>query len=688
MRNIFLAFFAALSLCPGAVAGGSSADTLKVLAIGNSFTEDACIQDLYGFFEAAGRPVVIGVAMRGGSSIENHVDWALGDKPLFTYVRIDASGRSSEKGVTLARALSDDKWQVVTFQQQSGKAAQRETFEPYLGKLVKYVRKRTPKGVRLMFYQTWAYDERSTSHWAMFGHLNAEMYPRLMAVSREFSAKYGMDVIPAGTAVENSRTSFNMRNVVRRGDHMNFTFGRYMVAATWFEALTGEDVRPYDYAPYTLPNHVRREMARKCAHFACLKPYEVTDMTSGGGAYHAEEAGLPNYDPALIPPYILPDPLVMNDGTPVTSIEQWEGQRREELLELFRSEVYGRSPMRLPGQHYKVLEEEDNIFVGLGRRVRVAVYYTDKEDKYIDVQMFIPKHVEGPVPAFIMMNLQGNTIINEMETIAYPDEYQFKSYDIYGYPPRGMKRSRHPLELILSRGYAFIGFSAYDVDPDFDDGYQNGVTPYIYKPGQHFPEPDQWGAISEWAWAHSRIMDYLEEAQDLIDPQKVAVAGHSRMGKTALWTVAQDRRFALAVSNCSGCTGAAITMRRIGQTVRQINTTFPHWFCFNYLKYMDNEDALPVDQHELIALCAPRPVFVTSATLDRWADPEGEFLGAYYATPVYKLYGFEGLEGYEFPGADKLVDGDHLAYHMHVGRHSMNGYDWYHYLNYADKYLK
>lgn len=682
----FVITLAVLCLCVSL--RGAQTDTLRILAIGNSFTEDACWQDLYGFFETAGKPVIIGCLTRGGSSLEQHLEWAISDQPMFTYVHIDARGQEKTKGFTLSEALSRQAWDVVTFQQQSAKAAQRETFEPYLGKLIKYVRKRTPRGVRLMFYQTWAYDERSTSHWMMFGHLNSEMFPALVSVSREFSEKYKMGLIPAGTAVQNSRTSFNMTNVVRAGDHMNYTFGRYLVAATWFEAITGEDVQPYDYAPYTLPNHVRREMARKCAHAACQKPFEVTSMVSGTGAYGSEEAGLPNYDTALIPPYTLPDPLVAEDGTRIETKEQWETIRRPELLSLFRSEVYGYSPDRLSGQHYKVLDEEENIFVGLGRRIRVAIYYTDKEDKYVDVQIFIPNHPKGPVPAFLMMNLEGNAAVNEMESIAYPDEQQFKGYDIFGYPPRGMKRPRHPLELILSRGYAFITFFASDVDPDFDDGYQNGVTPYIYKSGQHFPEPDQWGAISEWAWAHSRIMDYLEEAQDRIDARRVAVAGHSRMGKTALWTVAQDRRFALAVSNCSGCTGAALSRRRIGQTVRQICTTFPHWFCLNYVKYMDNEDALPVDQHELIALCAPRPVFVTSGSLDRWADPEGEFLSEVHAIPVYQLYGLQGLPETEFPGVDRLVVGEGMGYHMHPGKHTMSGYDWFQYLNFADAYLK
>lgn len=666
----------------------SAGDTLRVLAIGNSFTVDACEQDLYGTFRAAGRPVIIGYVTRGGSSLEDHWNWASGDEPKFRYCKIGDGAQVSEGKATLARALADEPWEVVTFQQQSGKAAQRETIEPWLGKLVKYVRKRVPRGVRLMYYQTWAYDERSTSHWMMFGHLNAEMYPNLVANSREFSAKYKMGVIPVGTAVENLRTSFNMINVVRGGDHLNYTIGRYLAAATWYEALTGDDVQAYDYAPYTLPNPIRRAMARKCAHAAVVQPYEVTSMVSGRGAYASEEAGILNYDESLVPDYTLPDPLVCEDGTPVCDTTLWETRRRGELLELFRSEVYGRSIGRLPGQHYKVTSVDENVFGGLATRMNVAIYYTEKEDKYIDLMMFLPNGVDGPVPAFIMMNLQGNAGLNEDENVPYPNELQLSNYQIYGYPPRGWRRDRYPLEMILSRGYALLTFYAGDVDPDFDDGYQNGVTPFIYRPGQRIPEPDQWGAISEWAWAHSRVMDYLEEAQDRVDAHRVAVAGHSRVGKTALWTMAQDRRFALVISNCSGCSGAALSRRRFGQTVRQIQTTFPHWFCLNYLKYMDKEDELPVDQHELIALCAPRPVYVASATLDRGADPKGEFLSLVAAMPVYRLYGKEGLSQTEWPEPRTPVSGDGMGYHLRPGKHTISGYDWLQYLNFADKEMR
>lgn len=690
MKNFRLLIISLLLACTtaAAVAAPTRTDTLRVLAIGNSFTVDACSQDLYGFFEAAGQPVIIGYVTKGGSCFEQHMRWAKSDSAAFVYNKIVEGHNKAGKGATLSQALKDEPWDIVTFQQQSAKSAIRESIDPYLGQLVKYVRKRVPKGVRMMYYQTWAYEHESTiKQFEQFNKDEKAMYDAIMEVSREFSAKYKMDIIPAGTAVQNLRSSFNMNNDIRKGDHMNVTIGRYTVAATWYEAITGDNVQGNTYAPYTLPNHVRREMAQKCAHAANLLPFEVTSMRTEGGSYNSVEAGPFNHDEALVPQYTLPDPLVMNDGTPVTTTEQWINERRPELLELFSREVYGRAPGRLDGQHYKLLSTDDNVFGGLATRMEVAIYFNENEDKYIDLLVYLPNNVEGPVPAFLAMNLAGNTSIHKDEGIAEPTEMQLENYEIYGIPARGQKQHRFPLEMILDRGYAFVTYFKSDIDPDFDDGYRNGVHPFIYRPGQHFPDPDQWGSISAWAWGMSRVMDYLE-TQDRIDCHRVAAIGHSRGGKTALWAGAQDERIAMVISNCSGCTGAAIARRKKGQTVRAICTTFPHWFCFNYLKYMDNEDALPVDQHELIALIAPRPVYVASATLDRGADPKGEFLGEVGAMPVYNLFGYEGLPTTEWPEPRHPLSGDRMGYHLRDGHHDVTAYDWKNYLNFADKHFK
>ena len=686
-KSLFIIATAALL---SSVAAYAQQDTVKILAIGNGHSAEICSADLYGYFEAAGQPVVIGYATKQKADLQELATIAKSGRSDLSYSKVVGGVTHTVPAASLSQALADEKWDVVSLQQQSFKAADRQTIDPWLGQLVKFVRKRTPKGVRVMFLQTWPYARQSTKHWMLFGHNNMEMYPLLASVSKEFTQKYGLEVIPVGTAVQSLRSSFNREADMTHGDHLNCTIGMYTAAATFFEAVTGRDAREVTdaYAPYTMPNHVRREMAAKCAHFAFLQPFEMTSMVSGTGAYGSAEGILPNYDQDKVPEYTLPDPLVMNDGTPVSSVEQWEGKRRGEILDLFRSEVYGYSAPRQTGQHYKLLYSDDNAFGGLATREEILVYFDSSEDKYLRLLAYYPNEVEGPVPAFLFMNTSGNVSVCEDAGISYPDRHQVWGYDIHGYPARGQMRHFYPLEMILKRGYAFLTFYKGDLDPDFDDGYKNGVHPYIYKEGQDFPEPDQWGAISAWAWGYSRVMDYLEEAQERVDCHRVATIGHSRGGKTALWAAAQDERFAMAVSNCSGCGGAALHMRKYGQTIRQITITFPNWFCTNYLKYMDNEQNMPVDQHELVALIAPRPVYVGTADGDKWADPKGEFLSTVYATPVYKLYGYDGMPTDQWPDVRQPVFGDRLGYHVRVGKHSITAYDWDKYLDFADKYLK
>lgn len=391
-----------------------------------------------------------------------------------------------------------------------------------------------------------------------------------------------------------------------------------------------------------------------------------------------------NYDESKVPQYTLPDPLVMENGQKISSAKDWTANRRQEILHLFETQVYGKMPAHPKDLHSKILAEDKQALNGLATRKEVAVYFTKGDTHYMTVLMYIPNNRSGKAPLFFGLNFKGNLAIHPDEGIIIPKERLNSGRKL---PARGVAASRWPVEMLMKKGYALATVYRGDIDPDFDDGFQNGVHPLFYKEGQTRPEADEWGTISAWAWGLSCAMDYFETDKD-IDSKKVAVFGHSRNGKTSLWTGAIDQRFAMAISNDSGCGGAALSRRRFGETVAKVNSLFPHWFCENFKQYANNEDKLPVDQHQLIALMAPRPVYIASAIEDQWADPKGEFLSGVHATPVYELFGLKGLPVKEMPEINKPVLEGYIGYHVRTGDHDIKLYDWEQFVRFADKHFK
>ena len=399
---------------------------------------------------------------------------------------------------------------------------------------------------------------------------------------------------------------------------------------------------------------------------------------------------VPNYDEAKIPSYTLPNPLISLDGSRVTTAEQWKS-RRAEIYGLFEKHVYGRIPGgSLPGLHVVERKKIDGFLNGKAVLREIRVFFTANESgPGMDLLLVTPAGRKSS-PAFLGLNFQGNHSVHPSPEISLPQSWMRPNAETVvenraTEKGRGAAASRWPIEMIIDHGFALATAYYGDIDPDFDDGWFNGVHPLFYKPDQSKPGPEEWGSIGAWAWGLSRALDVLEK-DPAINARQVAVLGHSRLGKTSLWAGASDERFALVISNDSGCGGAALSRRAIGETVGRINTSFPHWFCDRFVDYNENENALPVDQHELIALIAPRPVYVASATEDTWADPKGEFLSAKLAGPVYQLFGKEGVGVAEQPAPDHPV-GDSIGYHLRTGKHDVTSFDWEQYLKFAARHF-
>lgn len=364
------------------------------------------------------------------------------------------------------------------------------------------------------------------------------------------------------------------------------------------------------------------------------------------------------YDEAKVPQYTLPDPLLLLNGKKVTSTRAWRKQRRPEILKLFETNVYGRTMVGRPrAMTWEVTTNDPSAVPGTSAAKTVTIYFAGKKEDGPDknapkmvLQILLPANARKPIPVFLM-----------------PTTFH-----------------RIPQQ-VLDRGYGFVSFDPTSVEADNRNGYAGSVRAFFAPPNQKEPGPQEWGAIGAWAWAMSRAMDYLVTDPD-IDAKRVSIVGVSRYGKVTMWAGAQDERFAIVFSGESGCGGANLVRRQFGETVKSITATFPYWFDGTFKSYGDRVNELPVDWHMLIALMAPRPVYIATAEQDHWGDPRGSFLAAKAAEPVYALFGEPGLGVEDMPAVATPV-GDWIGFHNRKGSHGIDDYDWEQFLNFADRHF-
>ena len=385
----------------------------------------------------------------------------------------------------------------------------------------------------------------------------------------------------------------------------------------------------------------------------------------------------------------LPDPLVMLDGQRVTTPEQWRNERRPELKALFEFYMYGRAPAPPDNLRAKVDRTDATYFGGKATKKEVTIAFGPAGTPEIHLLVVVPNGRQRPAPVFVGTNFHGNHTLVDDPTVALPTAWMpdrspgakdHRATDA----GRGTEIGVWNLEGSIGRGYAVATFYCGDVDPDKPD-FSDGVHAHYFRPGQTEPGPHEWGTIAAWAWGISRAVDYLV-TDAALDRNRIAVVGHSRLGKTALLAAAMDDRIGLAIPLQAGCGGTAPSRGKIGESVAQINDHFSHWFCGTFKQFNTQVDRLPFDQHSLVALVAPRPVLFANAVEDQWANPQGQFDVLKAADPVYRLLGVAGLGVEQMPETGKLVGG-RLGYFIRPGAHSMTLVDWQAFWNFADKHF-
>jgi (4-O-methyl)-D-glucuronate---lignin esterase len=379
-----------------------------------------------------------------------------------------------------------------------------------------------------------------------------------------------------------------------------------------------------------------------------------------------------NYDESKIPTYTLPDPLMQANGKRVNSTKTWRSVRRPELLKLYETEIYGRVPATAPKVTWTVGDVDKSAREGTAVKKLVVGRIGDGADApEIKLSVYTPVKAAKRVPMILLVNFGGG---------------RTPPPNAAGRGGTGFPSDPPVAAEIIERGWGYATVGYQDIQTDRANTFNEGVIG-VTLAGKASPEPDEWGTISAWAWGVSRMIDYFE-TDPSVNAKQIALFGHSRLGKTALWASARDERVAAVFSSCAGEMGSALARRDWGETVDDMAQNFPWQFAGNFQKWPGHWNDMPVDAHMLIALSAPRPVFITGGTTDQWADPVGEFLAAQAAGPVYQLLGKKDLGVTKLPPLDTPLTSGDLGWHYHTGGHAATPADWKAFLEFLGKYFK
>ena len=392
-----------------------------------------------------------------------------------------------------------------------------------------------------------------------------------------------------------------------------------------------------------------------------------------------------NYNEDNVGIYTLPDPLLLQDSEKVINTETWTEKRRPEILELYKSEQFGKCPDR-KNTSFKIIDKGSPAFNGAAIRKQVTLYFTKDTSEYkADLLLYLPVTFKKPAPVFLMISFMPNSLKINDPGIKEGTMWTREGKRIPASEGKGW--GYFDVEKYISEGIGVATIYYGDIEPDFAEGIKYGIRGYFLNEGETWPAPDEWGAISAWAWGLSCGMDYLETDKQ-VDSKKVVLFGVSRLGKTVLWAGASDERFGMVIASCSGEGGAALSMRNFGETIGHMiaPSRYFYQFCGNRAKYADDPQTSPIDAHMLISLIAPRPLLLQTGDTDYWSDARGEFLAAVAAEPVYNLFGKKGLQTDIMPDAGKAILND-LGYYMHAGGHGVLPDDYDIYLKFMKKHF-